>query len=87
MQLVRRTWVWTIRALLILIFISWASTLYLTYYISYNKGAVSGYNLGLQKADVSNPFRAYVEMGKPFCYDQGVTYTVKRGKKSYIPVF
>jgi flagellar basal body-associated protein FliL len=47
-------------------------------YIAYTVGSVEGYSIGLAKADLQNPLKAHVESGKPFVYDNGSVYNVKR---------
>lgn len=61
-----------------------AIVLCLSIWISYTMGSIEGYRLGVSRSDTDNPFKAYIESGKPFVYDRGVIYRSKMvvGKKS-----
>ena len=58
--------------------------LFLVTWIANTLGSIEGYRLGIAKADMSSPFKARVESGQPFVYDNGMMYPVKviKGKKA-----
>lgn len=83
MQFVKRTWNRMICTIIVLATMLWM----LTVYVAWQNGSIKGYELGRMRADIESPFKGRVEAGQPFCYDSGVIYPVRKGKKSFIPDF
>jgi hypothetical protein len=55
--------------------------------MAWQNGSVKGYELGRMRAETESPLKTYVESTKPFCYDNGIIYTVYKGKKGFFPEF
>lgn len=83
MQFVKKTWDRMVHTIIFLTVGMWITSVILAYYI----GAVRGAIHGELNSDMKNPLKAKIESEKPFCYDKGVVYDVRRGKKSFIPEF
>lgn len=83
MTFVRKTWNRMIHIIIFLIFVVYS----LSIYLAWQNGSTRGYTLGRIHEKMESPFRSYSESEKPFCYDKGLFYQVKKGKKSFIPEF
>ena len=83
MTFVKKTWDRMIHTIICLLIVLWC----LSIYMAWQNGSIRGYELGRMRGEIESPFKAYTESKKSFCYDEGIIYTVRKGKKSFIPEY
>lgn len=83
MTFIKKTWDRMVHTIIVLLFIIYCGSVYM----AWQNGSIRGYELGKMRATVDSQFNPYVESKKTFCYDEGIIYTVRKGKKSFIPEF